>query len=333
MSRLDMNWNSCSSDLCKGDYTTMTTATMTRNLNGLSRQEIGRFTPSVLAVQKHDSRSQRYTYIPTWQLLQVLEKETGYIPTVAMQSGSRIEGKAEFTKHLLRLRHRDNLGFNQADVHEILITNSHDGTSGYVLQDGVFRLVCTNGLVRGDINHTHKVYHRGGDTIIQEVVESTLLLAKGAEEIMDTVKEMRANALDRNEQLLLAQWGMRTRFDLDRGTKAESNVVEGSIVQPVEATKPVIYQPQDFLRTRRREDYDSDIYTTMNKVQENLLKGHIRRATYNEQGYREIHTTREVKGIDQNLRVNKALWEVAEVLLAYKQGNLEAMMQMIQQQG
>ena len=60
--------------------------------------------PSIFAAGKHASRSERYTYIPTIEVLRGLRKE-GFEPFMVAQSASRIEGKTEFTKHMIRMRH------------------------------------------------------------------------------------------------------------------------------------------------------------------------------------------------------------------------------------
>src|SRR5690242_13986784 len=102
----------------------------TQNPNGLTDSDIRSACPSVFADSKHESRSARYLYIPTITLLAGL-REAGFVPTAAMQSRSRQEGKQDFTKHLLRLRRVDDLGWSKPDVHEVVLVNSHDGTSAY----------------------------------------------------------------------------------------------------------------------------------------------------------------------------------------------------------
>ena len=56
--------------------------------------------PSIFAAGKHESRSARYTYIPTIEALRGLQTE-GFQPFMVAQGKSRIEGKSEFTKHMI----------------------------------------------------------------------------------------------------------------------------------------------------------------------------------------------------------------------------------------
>ena len=56
------------------------------------------------------------------------------------------------------------------------------------------------------------------------------------------------------------------------------------------------------------EDRKSDLWSIFNRVQENLVKGGLTGRTANGRRQR----TRPVQGIDQNLRLNRALWMLAE---------------------
>ncbi|WP_422646362.1 DUF932 domain-containing protein [Agrobacterium tumefaciens] len=88
----------------------------------------------------------------------------GFVPVGAKQSATRTEGKADFTKHLIRLRRVDDgKNYHVRDtVCEILLKNANDGTSAYELMAGLFRIRCLNSLVTqtGTIEET-KVRHSG----------------------------------------------------------------------------------------------------------------------------------------------------------------------------
>ena len=74
----------------------------------LSEDQMRSAAPSVFAEGKHASRSKRYTYIPTIDVLRGLRKE-GFEPFMVAQGQSRVEGKAEFTRHMIRMRHGGHL--------------------------------------------------------------------------------------------------------------------------------------------------------------------------------------------------------------------------------
>ena len=99
----------------------------------LTDDQLRQVVPSVFAEAAHDSRCARYAYIPTIDVLAGLRRE-GFEVFSARQAKTRIEGREEHTKHLLRLRHDSHQGRAAVvgdSVAEILLLNSHDGSSCY----------------------------------------------------------------------------------------------------------------------------------------------------------------------------------------------------------
>ena len=68
----------------------------------LSDDQIRRVAPSIFADAPHESRSERYSYIPTATVLSELRKE-GFQPFMVCQTRVRREDRRDFTKHMLRL--------------------------------------------------------------------------------------------------------------------------------------------------------------------------------------------------------------------------------------
>lgn len=148
----------------------------------LTHEELMQHVPSVFGEDKHDSRSEKYTYIPTITLLENLRRE-GFQPFFACQSRVRDQSRREHTKHMLRLRRAGQI--NGQQVPEIIILNSHDGASSFQLLPGIFRSVCTNSLVCGQSFGEIRVPHRGD--VVGKVIE-------GAYEVLsvfDRVEEKR----------------------------------------------------------------------------------------------------------------------------------------------
>ena len=135
----------------------------------LSEDQMRGAAPSVFAEGKHASRSERYTYIPTIDALRGLRKE-GFEPFMVAQGQSRVEGKAEFTKHMIRMRHAGHVS-TKPEANEIILINSHDGASSYQMLAGVFRL-CPAGhrrnyvqcrtMSRAAVGHPLKMVNRHG---------------------------------------------------------------------------------------------------------------------------------------------------------------------------
>jgi hypothetical protein len=147
-------------------YSGFRSANVIRKDRPLTNDELATFVPSVFSEEKHASRSERYTYIPTISLLDKLRDE-GFQPFYACQTKVRDEGKRGHTRHMLRLRRN---GFGQHDeVPEIILLNSHDGSSSYQMIPGVFRFVCNNGLVCADTFGEVRVPHKGD--VVGQVID------------------------------------------------------------------------------------------------------------------------------------------------------------------
>lgn len=99
----------------------------------LTREELMQVVPSVFSADRHGSRSEKYAYIPTITLLENLQRE-GFEPFFACQSRVRDPDRREHTKHLLRLRRTGQITGQQ--VPEIILLNSHDGSSSYQMLPG-----------------------------------------------------------------------------------------------------------------------------------------------------------------------------------------------------
>ena len=96
----------------------------------LSDDQISAVAPSIFADDKHASRSERYSYIPTAAVLTELRQE-GFQPFMVCQTRVRQDDRRAYTKHLIRLRYASQI--NGAEANEIILLNSHDGTSTYLM--------------------------------------------------------------------------------------------------------------------------------------------------------------------------------------------------------
>lgn len=112
----------------------------------LDNETLIKLAPSIFAQEAHSSRSDRYSYIPTLDLIDGMRSE-GFLPVKVTQAGTRDQDKKGFGKHLIRFRRHDQLDASEA--REVVLLNSHDGSSGFRLMAGVYRLVCSNGLIIG----------------------------------------------------------------------------------------------------------------------------------------------------------------------------------------
>jgi hypothetical protein len=259
----------------------------------LSEEQMRHAAPSIFAGTKHASRSERYTYIPTIDVLRGLQRE-GFEPFMGAQGQSRIEGKTEYTKHMIRLRH-GRQGSVLPEANEIILINSHDGASSYQMLAGVFRFVCCNGLVVGQIANDIRIPHKGN--IQHDVIDGAFRVLEELRWVDDSVQAMKALALQPEEQQAFATAALALRYG-DR--------TEGQAPAPISAAQ--LNEP------RRVEDGGANLWSTFQRVQENALRGGLQGRTV--QGKRM--RTREVSSIDRGVALNRALWVLAEEMRRLK---------------
>lgn len=250
----------------------------------LTDEQLYKKVPSIFAEEKHESRSDKYVYIPTINLLRGLRKE-GFEVFFACQCRTRDIGRRSHTKHMLRLRHASQQVGEDRDTNEIILLNSHDGTSSYQMIAGRFRFVCQNGLIVGNSFGDIRTHHKGD--IAGNIIEGAYTILENFEAVNASVDGFKSLTLNNDEQRLFAESALQLKYDEDEHSPIESS---------------------DLLRTRRREDADSTVWGTFNRVQENLLNGGLHGKTA--KGKRT--TTKEVVGIDNNVKLNRALWTLAE---------------------
>ncbi|MBJ9752111.1 DUF932 domain-containing protein [Burkholderia cepacia] len=264
---------------------------MLRADSPLSDDQIRRVAPSIFSDGKHESRSERYTYIPTIDVLRGLRNQ-GFQPFMVCQTRVRHDDRREYTKHMLRLRHADQITGEEAN--EIVLLNSHDGTSSYQMLAGMLRFVCQNGMVAGDNVANIRVPHKGN--IVQNVINGAFDVLDGFDLIREQKEGMRAVTLDRDEQHAFACSALALRYD------------------PTDAETPVPVNASQLLAPRRFEDRRDDLWTVFNRVQENLTKGGLRGRSRTGRSM----STRPITGIDQNVKLNRALWMLADAMRQMK---------------
>lgn len=267
----------------------------------LTEDELRKVAPSIFATSAHESRSERFQPIPTIDVLRGLMAE-GFMPVGAKQSRSRDEGKADFTKHLIRMRKLDvEQKYRVGDtVCEILLKNANDGTSAYDLMAGLFRIRCMNSLV-SQVSSLDSVKVRHSGDVQGKVIEGTYRVLDQAHAALAAPADWSGIRLNADENRALAEAAHVLRF----------GDADGETATPI--------KPEQLLMPRRHDDRANDLWTTFNVVQENVIRGGLRGVVRDDNGRRVRRvTTREVNGIDQDVKLNKALWIVAQAMAGHK---------------
>ena len=266
----------------------------------LSEDEMRRAAPSIFAARPHASRSERFRAIPTIEVLRGLEKE-GFFAVGVRQSASRDASKTGYTRHLIRLRRLDDARqYRVGDVVcEIILRNANDGTTAYELMAGLFRIRCLNSLV-ARIATIDSINVRHSGDALEKVIDGTYRVLGQAEAVLAAPQDWSRLALDYDARAALAASAHVLRF----------GDADGRVVTPI--------KPEQRLTPRRADDRANDLWTVMNVVQENVMRGGLSArgpATTDQQGrWRRgrVVTTRAINNIDQDVKLNKALWDLGE---------------------
>jgi hypothetical protein len=259
---------------------------MTRNISILSNDDIIEMAPAAGAWEPMEGVSSKYSFVPTVKAIDLL-REVGWQPIFASQSGVRKRARDGYQKHLIRFAKPDLIMRDERI--DLLLYNSHDRGCSFRLTAGIWRFICSNGLVVGDeyANFSHK--HIGFNP--DDFMASAVQIAGSAGDIASQMDELKQIELVPQAQSAFAKAAHKLVYD-----------------EPDEA--PI--QPDDLLKTRRYEDEGNDTWRTFNVIQSNIIDGGLRGSKIGANGRRRRVTTRPVKALDKNLKLNQALWVLTQ---------------------
>lgn len=253
----------------------------------LTIEQMKKSAPSIFATEPWMKMSDNYRFVPTIDVVNEMISK-GFHPVKAAQARSRIEGKSEFTRHVIRFRHVDLKGVTVGDsLPEIVVMNSHDGSSSYKIMMGMFRMVCGNGLVVcSSMIDEINARHSGRQSIVQEVIDGSFRVIDNAPKILEQVDEWQHKKISRLQQNAYANAALELR---NGALQIESS---------------------EALYMKREADRGDDIWHTFNRVQENMIRGGMQGTGANGNRRR----ARPIKSVNEDTKLNRALWRLTEEL-------------------
>ena len=255
----------------------------------LTKDAIREIAPSVFT-EKADSSStsKHYVHIPTENVIDDMAS-LGWGVVDAKQVNAR--KNAGYQKHMVVFGN-DDITITGKDgdtvMPRILMTNSHDGKNSFQFQAGLYRLVCSNGLVIADAEFANmKSRHMGYDlaelkTVINEIVEKLPLT-------VECMNKLKAKELSEQEQINFAKEALATRLS----ERELSNVTSDQIL--------------DLLAPTRDEDKGDDMWNVFNVIQEKIIHGMF--DVYGVNG--KVRKARKIKNFRQDTKVNQELYQLA----------------------
>ena len=241
---------------------------------------------SVHATQAWEGVSSKYRFVSTANIVETFAKQ-GFFPVAARQAGTRIESKQGYTKHMIRFRRECDLNVSVGTaVPEIILVNSHNRGSSFQLNAGMFILACLNGLVIADKTFPETFFRMRhvGDT--EPIVLALEGIVSQFPRMLAQVESMKAVILPESVQLDFARAALSLRWDTDKAPLNESSLNVG---------------------VGTAEHRDNSLWSTYQRIQSVLVGG---RKSYYRSRFAPA-TVRKISSVDQDLRINKALWSMA----------------------
>lgn len=230
--------------------------------------------PAIFASQKHSKVSDKYQFVDTSKVIETLEESGFRIRTMSQQ------GKGASAKHMVRMNSTTEVG--KGNSLEVVLLNSHNGTSRLSLNFGVYRFVCSNGLIVGQhFVEPVRVRHMGEG--VKTAVSDALMQINEQHKIVAEQVYMLQNTEMTKEQIFkLAISALLLTYPDNKELATESN----------------IYQ---IIQARRVEDMNAVAWSVFNRIQENVIRGGLKL-----EGMKRA--MRPVRSIDRDFKINNELW-------------------------
>ena len=222
--------------------------------------------------------SDRYVPVDTMAVISAMEA-SGFV--VASVQGA-IRSNNEFSRHSVDFRHPDVPAIGDA-VPRVLFVNSHDGSTRASALAGVFRFVCSNGMVVGSTYAQERTLHVGETA--RTLIERMQALAKNTAPLFKQIEHWQRKELSASAEWDFARFASHLRWG-DAGRFPTSEV----------------------LKVRRGEDEGRDLWSVFNRVQENTTNAGLLGATTT--GRNTV--SRPLQAVGANLLYNQQLWRLAE---------------------
>lgn len=270
---------------------------MSKTIKPLTNDELRIKAPSLFQDQPYHEVSSKYHFIPTIDIIEQLRAENWY-PVTVNEAGVKNIDKDGFQQHYVRFQHFSDLINPNANVVELLLFNSHDRSKAFTISAGIYRYVCSNGLVIADsVFESYKIKHLGerDNDVINAVANITAIKPK----LLSKISKFESITLNQNEKEAFLQSAIPLRFE--------------------EHLK--LDNPNELLTPLRIEDEKDDLYTVLNILQENLLSSKV--SGYNKESNRRF-TSKQITSISKDVEINKGLWDIAERIALIKDGSYES---------
>jgi hypothetical protein len=244
--------------------------------------------------------SKHYSFVPTSSVINDL-RSMGWEVVDAKQVKARKKSTRGYQKHMVTFEHPDYRVEGAEEFPQLLLTNSHDGGNAFQLSAGIFRLVCSNGLViKSEDYGSARLVHKGYSfEAVQKLVNE---FAETIDGTLSKITEMKKVELTKEQQIEFAKQAALLRFTAK--SYNENNIAD-------------VVDIDDLLNVERKEDAGNGLWEVFNRVQESLVNGKYNYASNGKVNAADakVRKARPIKNFKQSIDVNKKLSELAFALV------------------
>ena len=266
-----------------------------KGLDGyLTKDQIRNSSPLVFAdAPTNPDVSNKYLFVNTETIIDDLDK-LGWKPVQAAQRKARKKEGTIFSKHMVAFQNPD-IKITSQDGDDayprILLTNSHDGMQAFKFSVGIFRLVCSNGLVVADEQFSDfKIKHKG-----YTFAELRNVVRKAVEDLPNRVQvmnDMKNRILTEDEKRKMALDAMLIRAGVKELQYDQETIT-------------------DILDPKRDADKGDDLWRVFNVIQEKITQGDFHAALTGA----KVRKVRKIKSFEKDMKINKELFKLATALV------------------
>ena len=266
--------------------------------------EIEALAPAVYAHDHAENLTNKYGNFNSANAIEVM-RDYGYGVTQAAQVKGRTAQANIHGQHLLAFSKHKDISSGNNERPEIIFYNSHDGKSSMKLFAGIYRFICSNGIVAGEGFDQKMIHYKSNLDNFEGILNQTADRLYDISSMTNNMKNITPNS---ERVVEFAKQALETRFDwygIDKDERERNAYTPRSI--------------RDALTSSRVEDNNDDAWTIFNRVQESVLRGGIHILGNTTRRGRKMEAYKKSKAltsIKQNVDINRALWDIAQETLA-----------------
>lgn len=240
-----------------------------------------------------------YSHVTTINPIKVIV-DAGWLPREVVQIKCRKSENLGFQKHRIRFYNPNLPSINGSHV-EIILTNSYDTKSSFMIQLGIFRLVCANGLLVGDTYAKESIRHTGYSD--QKIYDAISRFLPETDKILNSIDIFSRTILSPRQYSTLGKSIINMRLESENRWVVDDWAVD------------------NLFKRNRRDDIGADLWRLYNAAQENICRNGFHVNRKNENGIVKQYKVRAIKNAFSSDSINSKLWNLCEnVITSIRKG-------------